>query len=164
MPRVKMDTGIGTSGKNMNHRENSLLRHGQTKDSRDPSTPARSPGSFAVGQDDRVRTPRSRSVRMTGGVGRQSSYLHRIWKLEIRKTGNQQRETGSQTEAGKKKRRRRSRNMARYPMVRKDYGFPSYFARSVRYNGQALVYSELLARSSAFARKSAAFRPKDRPQ
>ena len=44
-----------------------------------------------------------------------------------------------------------SRNMARYPMVLKDYGFPSKFARRFRYNGQALVYSELLALNAAFA-------------
>ncbi len=37
-------------------RENSLMRHGQRKDCRDPSTPARSQGSFAVGQDDKGYT------------------------------------------------------------------------------------------------------------
>jgi hypothetical protein len=58
----------------------------------------------------------------------------------------------------------KSRNMACYPMVLKDYGFPSYFARRFRYNGQALVYSELLACSSAFASESAAFGLKDRTQ
>jgi hypothetical protein len=35
--------------------------------------------------------------------------------------------------------------MSRYPIVLKDYGFPSYFARGFRYNEQALVYSGLLA-------------------
>ena len=54
--------------------------------------------------------------------------------------------------------------MARYPMVLKDYGFPYYFARRFRYNEQALVYSELLACSSAFASENAAFRLKDRTQ
>ena len=38
------------------------------------------------------------------------------------------------------------------------------FARRVRYNGQALVYSGLLACSSAFDRESAASGPKDRTQ
>jgi hypothetical protein len=58
----------------------------------------------------------------------------------------------------------KSRNMARYPIVLKDYGFPSYFARGFRYNEQALVYSGLLACSSAFASENAAFRLKDRTQ
>ena len=39
----------------------------------------------------------------------------------------------------------KSRNMSRYPIVLKDYGFPSYFAPGFRYNEQALVYSGLLA-------------------
>ena len=58
----------------------------------------------------------------------------------------------------------KSRNMARYPMVLKDYGFPSYFARRFRYNGQALVYSELLACGAHSTRESAAFGLKDRTQ
>src|SRR3954447_9978931 len=41
-------------------RENSLRRHGQTKDCRAPSTPARSAGSFAVGQDDSMSRNMSR--------------------------------------------------------------------------------------------------------
>ena len=58
----------------------------------------------------------------------------------------------------------KSRNMARYPMVLKDYDFAAKFVPQVRYNEQALVYSELLACSSAFARESAAYGLKDRTQ
>jgi hypothetical protein len=42
-----------------------------------------------------------------------------------------------------------SRNMARYPMVLKDYDFAAKFLPQVRYNEQALVYSELLACGAA---------------
>ena len=72
---------------------------------------------------------------------------------------DQEAKIGEKTDGGLK-----SRNMACYPMVLKDYGFPSYFARRFRYNEQALVYSELLACSSAFASENAAFRLKDRTQ
>jgi len=58
----------------------------------------------------------------------------------------------------------KSRNMARYPMVRKDYGFPSKFVPRASYNEQALVYSELLACGAAFPRKNAALGLKDRTQ
>ena len=54
--------------------------------------------------------------------------------------------------------------MACYPIVLKDYVFVSKFVRQVRYNRQALVYSGLLAGSSAFDRESAAFWLKDRTQ
>jgi hypothetical protein len=98
-----------------NCRENALLRHGQTKDCRGPSTPAHSASSFAVGQDDNM-----------------------------------------------------SRNMARYPIVLKDYGIVAYFARGFRYNEQALVYSGLLACNAGLASENAAFTAayglKDRPQ
>jgi hypothetical protein len=114
----------------MNRRENSLMRHGQMNYSRGPSTPARSPGSFAVGQDDK---------------GFMMSNLRQRTALSALE-------------------KNMSRNMARYPMVLKDYGFPSYFVRRFRYNEQALVYSELLACSSAFASENAAFRLKDRTQ
>jgi hypothetical protein len=59
-----------------------------------------------------------------------------------------------------------SRNMSRYPIVLKDYGFPSYFARRFRYNEQALVYSGLLADRripAALAGENAAVQPEDRP-
>jgi hypothetical protein len=56
-----------------------------------------------------------------------------------------------------------NRNMSRYPIVLKDYVFPSYFAERFRYNGQALVYSGLLACGATFACESAALRLKDRP-
>jgi hypothetical protein len=59
---------------------------------------------------------------------------------------------------------RSSRNMARYPMVLKDYDFAAKFVPRASYNRQALVYSELLACSSAFASESAAFGLKDRTQ
>src|ERR1041385_503018 len=62
----------------------------------------------------------------------------------------------------------KSRNMSRYPIVLKDYGIPSYFARGFRYNEQALVYSGLLARNAALTSEIAAFTVasglKDRPQ
>src|SRR6478736_945983 len=118
-------------------RENSLRRHGgrkiaevlrwlprlrsgfrlraQRPQDGSTSTPARSPGSFAVGQDDNM-----------------------------------------------------SRNMARYPIVLKDYGIVAYFARGFRYNKQALVYSGLLACNAGLASENAAFTAayglKDRPQ
>jgi hypothetical protein len=60
-----------------------------------------------------------------------------------------------------------SRNMDRQPIVLKDYEIPSYFARQVRYNEHALVYSGLLAdrrSSAAFAGGKAAPRLKDRTQ
>lgn len=60
----------------------------------------------------------------------------------------------------------KSRNMSRYPIVLKDYGFPSYFAPGFRYNELALVYSGLLADRrfpAALAGESAAFQPEDRP-
>ena len=60
----------------------------------------------------------------------------------------------------------KSRNMSRYPIVLKDYGIPSYFARGFRYNEQALVYSGLLAERripAALAGENAAFQPEDRP-
>ena len=43
-----------------NYRENSLMQHGQGNHPRDPSTPARSPSSFAVGQDDNISRNMSR--------------------------------------------------------------------------------------------------------
>jgi hypothetical protein len=62
----------------------------------------------------------------------------------------------------------KSRNMSRYPMVLKDYGIVAYFARGFRYNGQALVYSGLLACNAGLASRNAAFTAayglKDRPQ
>jgi hypothetical protein len=58
----------------------------------------------------------------------------------------------------------KSRNMARYPMVLKDYDFAAKFARGFRYNEQALVYSELLACGAHSTRKNAAFGLKDRTQ
>ena len=67
----------------------------------------------------------------------------------------------------KNRRRSKSRNMDRQPIVLKDYEIPSYFARRVRYNERALVYSGLLAdrRSpAAFAGGKAAPRLKDRTQ
>ena len=73
-------------------------------------------------------------------------------------------------EAGMRENRRRSksRNMSRYPIVLKDYGIVAYFARGFRYNEQALVYSGLLAGNAALASENAAFtaayRLKDRPQ
>ena len=54
--------------------------------------------------------------------------------------------------------------MARYPMVLKDYDFAAKFVPRVRYNEQALVYSELLACGAAFPRENAAFGLKDRTQ
>ena len=61
----------------------------------------------------------------------------------------------------------KSRNMSRYPIVLKDYGFPSYFAPGFRYNEQALVYSGLSACNAALASENAAFTAayglKDRP-
>jgi len=76
--------------------------------------------------------------------------------------------------------------MLNHPIVRKDYVFAANFAREIRYNEQALVYSGLLAESAVLAARryecllhphgdaamigrdfgnfSAAFRPKDRPQ
>ena len=62
------------------------------------------------------------------------------------------------------KREASSRNMSRYPIVRKDYDFPANLALRVRYNKQALVNSGLLAGSAAFFRASAALWPKDRHQ
>src|SRR5580765_2730594 len=52
---TKVEKEIGTRC-----RENSLMRHGRTKDRRGPSSPARSPGSFAVGQDDSMSRNMSR--------------------------------------------------------------------------------------------------------
>jgi hypothetical protein len=86
------------------------MGHGQTNYSRGPSTPARAPSWFAVGQDDM------------------------------------------------------SRNMARYPMVLKDYDFAAKFVPRASYNEQALVYSELLACGAHTSRKNAAFGLKDRTQ
>jgi len=61
-----------------------------------------------------------------------------------------------------------SRNMARYPIVLKDYGIVAYFARGFRYNEQALVYSGLLACNAGLASENAAFTAayglEDRPQ
>lgn len=41
--------------------------------------------------------------------------------------------------------------MLNHPMVPKDYVFTANFAREFRYNEQALVYSGLLARNTAFS-------------
>ena len=41
--------------------------------------------------------------------------------------------------------------MLNHPIVRKDYVFTANFAQEIRYNEQALVYSGLLARNTAFA-------------
>jgi hypothetical protein len=61
--------------------------------------------------------------------------------IEIRRLSKQKQARSAENEDGRK----RSRNMSRYPIVLKDYGFPSYFAPGFRYNEQALVYSGLLA-------------------
>jgi hypothetical protein len=57
-----------------------------------------------------------------------------------------------------------SRNMARYPMVLKDYDFAAKFVPRASYNEQALVYSELLACGAHSSRENAAFGLKDRTQ
>jgi hypothetical protein len=62
----------------------------------------------------------------------------------------------------------KSRNMSRYPIVLKDYEIVAYFARRIRYNEQALVYSGLLACNAGLASENAActaaYGLKDRPQ
>jgi hypothetical protein len=45
--------------------------------------------------------------------------------------------------------------MLNHPMVPKDYVFAANFAREIRYNERALVYSGLLARNTAFSGGSA---------
>jgi hypothetical protein len=57
-----------------------------------------------------------------------------------------------------------SRNMARYPMVRKDYDFAAKFLPHASYNEEALVYSELLACGALTTSENAAFGLKDRTQ
>jgi hypothetical protein len=59
---------------------------------------------------------------------------------------------------------RSSRNMARYPMVLKDYDFAAKFVPRASYNEQALVYSELLACGAYSPRENAAYGLKDRTQ
>jgi hypothetical protein len=61
--------------------------------------------------------------------------------------------------------------MFRHPVVPKYYAFPANFARLFRYNGQALVYSGLLAARAAYLGARAVFTganaywwPKDRSQ
>jgi hypothetical protein len=58
----------------------------------------------------------------------------------------------------------KSRNMARYPMVLKDYDFEAKFVPRASYNEHALVYSELLACGAHSTRENAAFGLKDRTQ
>jgi hypothetical protein len=62
----------------------------------------------------------------------------------------------------------RSQARSRSVRVLKDYGIVAYFARGFRYNGQALVYSGLLACNAALASENAAFTAayglKDRPK
>jgi len=80
----------------------------------------------------------------------------------MRRPSKQKQARSAEIEDGRK----RSRNMSRYPIVLKDYGFPSYFAPGFRYNEQALVYSGLLADRgipAALAGENAAFQPEDRP-
>ena len=48
-------------------------------------------------------------------------------------------------------RRHQTRNMLNHPIVQKDYVFTANFAQQFRYNEQALVYSGLLARNTAFS-------------
>jgi hypothetical protein len=57
-----------------------------------------------------------------------------------------------------------SRNMARYPMVRKDYDFAAKFVPQASYNEEALVYSELLACGAHSTMGNAALGLKDRTQ
>jgi hypothetical protein len=62
----------------MTHRENSLMLHGHSKQFRDPSTPARSPSSFAVGQDDRASRNMSRYPIVLKDYGIRSYFVPRV--------------------------------------------------------------------------------------